>query len=306
VDIVVSGSHGLIGSALTTWLASRGHRIVRLVRPPQVPGPDEIRWDPAEGIIDPRSLESMDAVIHLAGESVASGRWTPERKRRIRESRVRGTGLLAGALAQLIGGPRVLICASAIGYYGNRGDEILVEESAPGSGFLADVTREWEAAADRARRAGLRVVHLRTGIVLSPSGGALPRLLSVFRMGLGGRLGSGRQFMSWITIDDEVGAIDHTLQHASLAGPVNLVSPQPVTNREFAGTLARVLRRPALFAVPGVILQAALGEFSNEVLGSLRVHPARLLATGYAFQYPDLESGLLHVLRPGAVPPVAG
>ena len=306
MDIVVSGSHGLIGSALTSWLGSRGHRIVRLVRPPQASGPDEIRWDPAEGIIDPRSLENIDAVIHLAGESIATGRWTPERKRRIRDSRVRGTGLLAGALAQLRGRPRVLICASAIGYYGNRGEEILIEESAPGSGFLADLTQQWEAAADPARRANLRVVHLRTGVVLSLAGGALPRLLSVFRMGLGGRLGSGRQFMSWITIDDEVGAIDHVLQHTSLAGPVNLVSPQPVTNREFAETLARVLRRPAAFVVPGVMLQAALGEVSSEVLGSLRVHPARLLASGYAFQYPDLERGLLHILRPGAVPPVAG
>ena len=306
MDILISGSHGLIGSALTSWLASDGHRVVRLVRPPRVPAPDEISWDPAAGIIDPAGLEGMDAVIHLAGEGIASGRWTPATKRRICESRVRGTGLLAGALARARRGPRTLICASAIGYYGNRGEEILVEESAPGSGFLADVTRKWEAAAEPARQAGLRVVNLRSGIVLSPAGGALARLLPVFRLGLGGRLGTGRQFMSWITIDDEVGAIGHALQHASMSGPVNLVSPQPVTNREFARTLGRVLRRPAVFPVPAAVLRMALGEVSSEVLGSLRVHPAALLAAGYSFRHPDLETGLRAILNPSAVSQAAG
>ena len=306
MDILISGSHGLIGSALTSWLTSRGHRIVRLVRPPRAPGPGEIVWDPAAGTIDAGGLEGMDAVIHLAAESIASGRWTAARKKRIAESRVQGTGLLAGALAYARRGPRTLICASAIGYYGNRGEEILVEQSAPGSGFLADLTRKWEAAAEPARQAGLRVVHLRSGIVLSPSGGALARMLPVFRMGLGGRLGSGRQFMSWITIDDEVGAIGHALQHALMSGPVNLVSPQPVTNREFTATLCRVLRRPALFAVPATALRMALGELSGELLGSLRVHPAALLAAGYTFQHSDLESGLRDLLNRNAVSPTIG
>jgi uncharacterized protein len=306
VDILISGSHGLIGSALASWLTSRGHRIVRLVRPPRAPGPSEIVWDPIAGTIDAGGLEGIDAVVHLAGEGIASGRWTPARKQRILESRVRGTDLLAGAVAHAHRGPRTLICASAIGYYGNRGEEILVEQSAPGSGFLADLARKWEAAAEPARRSGLRVVHLRSGIVLSPTGGALARLLPVFRLGMGGRLGSGRQFMSWITIDDEVGAIGHVLQHASMSGPINLVSPQPVTNREFAGTLGRVLRRPALLSAPAIALRMALGELSGELLGSLRVHPAALLAAGYRFRHPDLETGLRHLLNRNAVSQVTG
>ena len=306
MDILISGSHGLIGSALTSWLTSRGHRIVRLVRPPRAPGPSEIVWDPIAGTIDAGGLEGMDAVIHLAGESIASGRWTHARKQRILESRVRGTGLIAGALAHTRREPRTLICASAIGYYGNRGDEILIEQSGPGSGFLADLARNWEAAAEPARQAGIRVVHLRSGIVLSPTGGALARLLPVFRLGLGGRLGSGRQFMSWITIDDEVGAIGHALQHASMIGPVNLVSPQPVTNREFAETLGRVLRRPALFSAPAIALRMALGELSSELLGSLRVHPAAILAAGYTFRHPDLETGLRALLNRSAGSPTTG
>jgi len=215
---------------------------------------------------------------------------------------VQGTGLLAGALARLTRKPETLICASATGYYGDRGDEILVEESAPGAGFLADLCREWEAAAEPARAAGIRVAHLRSGVVLSPTGGALARLMPVFRRGLGGRLGNGRQFMPWITLDDEIEAIVHVLTRGDLRGPVNLVSPIPVTNREFTAALGRVLRRPTLFPVPEGILRLALGEVAGELFASQRVHPARLLGTGYAFRHPELEGGLRRLIEPIAAP----
>ena len=299
MKILVSGSHGLIGSALVSLLAGRGHRIIRLVRRLPAPGPQEAGWDPQARTIDGRALEGLDAAIHLAGESVARGRWTAAKKARIRESRVESTRFLARTLAGLTRRPRVLICASAIGYYGHRGDEILVEESAPGQGFLAEVCREWEAAAEAARQAGIRVVHVRTGLVLSPTGGALGALLPLFRLGLGGRFGSGRQWMSWITLDDEVEAIAHALGRDTIHGPVNLVSPQPVTNREFTNTLARVLRRPAVLAVPGAVLRAVAGEAAGELLGSQRAHPGRLLAGGYAFRHPELEAGLRHLLAAG-------
>jgi len=298
MNILVSGSHGLIGSALVPALNARGHRIVRLVRAPTAPSPEQIAWDPGSGRIDARALEGIDAVIHLAGESIATGRWTAAKKARIRESRVRGTRSIADALAGLGRKPNVLMCASATGYYGDREEEILVEDSEPGAGFLAEVVRAWEAAAAPARDAGIRVVHLRSGVVLSPGGGALARLLPVFRLGLGGRLGSGRQFMSWITIDDEVEAIVLALTRDDLRGPVNCVSPNPVTNREFTAALGRILRRPAPCAVPGTMLRLALGEVASELLASQRVHPARLLAAGYAFRYPAVELALHHLLEP--------
>jgi len=237
--------------------------------------------------------------VHLAGENLAAGWWTAERKRRIRDSRVGGTRLLAEALAGLRQRPRLLLSASATGYYGHRGEEILVEASAPGTGFLAAVCREWEAAAAPARDAGVRVVYLRSGVVLSPAGGALARLLPMFRLGLGATLGTGRQFMPWITLDDEVGAILHLLTH-DISGPVNLVSPQQVTNREFTATLCRIVRRPALLRVPGQALRMVLGEAAGELLASERVHPARLLETGYAFRHPELESTLRDLVGAGA------
>lgn len=298
MNILISGSHGLIGSTAARVLADRGHRIVRLVRTPDAAFPDQVGWDPARDQIDAPALEGTDAVIHLAGENIAGGRWTAARKARIRDSRVRGTRLVAGTLARLSRKPRVLICASAIGYYGDRGAEILVEDSAPGIGFLADVCREWEAAAAPARDAGIRVVHLRTGVVLSASGGALTRLLPIFRLGLGGPLGSGRQFMSWITLDDVVAAIGHLLTQ-DVRGPVNLTSPHPVTNREFTATLGRFLRRPTPFPVPAPLLWVALGEMAGDLLASQRAHPAALLDSGYAFRHPDLEQGMRHVLAPG-------
>ena len=293
--ILVTGSHGLIGSALIPLLASRGHHIVRVVRGDPGSTPDQIPWDPEAGTLDGARLDGADAVIHLAGENIAAGRWTAARKGRIRRSRVDSTRLLAETLGRLRRRPTVLITASAVGYYGDRGDEILVEDSAPGGGFLATLCRDWEAAADPARASGIRVVHLRTGMVLSRTGGPLAPLLPIFRAGLGGVLGNGRQFMSWIGLDDEVEAIHHALTHDAVAGPVNLVSPHPVTNREFTATLGRVLRRPTLLAVPAAALRLALGELAGEILSSARAYPARLLATGYAFHCPDLEGALRHL-----------
>jgi uncharacterized protein (TIGR01777 family) len=297
MNILLTGSHGLIGRALVPALTAQSHRTVRLIRVSSTPAPDDVVWDPATGqVADPSRLDGFDAVIHLAGESIAAGRWTQARKARIRESRVRGTRLLADILARSPHPPRMLICASAVGYYGDRGQDILREESAPGTGFLAEVCREWEAASDPARRAGIRVAHLRTGIVLSPAGGALARLLPMCRLGLGGALGSGRQYMSWIAIDDVVGAILHLLANAGVAGPVNLVAPRPVTNREFTAALGRVLGRPTLFAVPAVALRIALGEMAGELLGSVRAEPAALQRSGYTFRHPDLEGALRALL----------
>lgn len=270
--------------------------MTRLVRA-EAASPDQIAWDPVGGRIDASAIEGIDGVIHLAGENIAAGRWTAARKARIRDSRVRGTRLIAGTLARLSRKPQFLISASAIGYYGSRGDEILVEDSAAGTGFLAGVCREWETATLPARDAGIRVAYLRTGVVLSSTGGALTRLLPIFRLGLGGQLGSGRQFMSWIALDDVVAAIAHVLTQ-DVRGPVNLTAPDPVTNREFTATLGRLLRRPTPFPVPAAILRIALGEMADELLGSQRAHPARLLDTGYAFRHPELEQGLRQALRP--------
>jgi uncharacterized protein (TIGR01777 family) len=298
--VAVTGSTGLVGGALTPRLAAGGHQVVRLVRPATtalLPGERAVSWDPAAGAIDSTGLVGVDAVVHLAGESIASGRWTEARKRRIRASRVGSTRLLAEALARLARPPRVLVAASATGYYGDRGDEVLREESAPGSGFLAGVCREWEAAAEPAARHGIRVVHLRIGLVLSRAGGALASLLTPFRLGAGGPVGSGAQYWSWITLDDLLGAILHALTTEALAGPVNAVAPNPVSNREFAKTLGRVLRRPALLRLPAFAARLVLGEMADALLlASARVVPARLQATGYAFRAPTLEGALRHEL----------
>jgi uncharacterized protein (TIGR01777 family) len=308
MKILVSGSTGLIGSALVPFLTAGGHAVVALARtgarraashPAQA-----VEWNPDAGIINRAALEGFDAVVHLAGENIA-GRWTAAKKERIRASRTGPTRLISEALAQLTRPPKVLVCASAVGIYGDRGDEILVEASAPGSGFLAEVGREWEAAAEPARVAGIRVVHLRFGIVLSPRGGALARMLPAFRLGLGGRVGSGRQFWSWIALDDAVGAIHHTLFTDSLSGPVNAVAPQAVTNGEFTRTLARVLGRPALLPAPACALRLALGEMAEAaLLASTRAEPRRLAETGYAFRFPQLEPALRHLLgRDASGPP---
>jgi len=299
--VLVTGSHGLVGSALVPALAARGDRVLKLVRgmgPVQAATPHEIVWDPAAGTIDVGRLAGVDAVIHLAGENISAGRWTRARKARIRDSRVRGTRLLAETVAALPHPPRVLLAASATGYYGDRGAEILSEDSSPGTGFLADVCREWEAAVEPARRAGIRVVSMRSGVVLSPVGGMLAQVRPVFRLGLGGRLGSGRQYLSWIAIDDLVGAVLHLLADASAAGPVNTVAPGPVTNAEFTQALGRALSRPALFAIPAPVLRAMFGEMADgALLASTRAEPARLLASGYQFQWRDVAGALRHLLQ---------
>ena len=297
LHVVISGSTGLVGAALVPFLTTGGHRVTRLVRsPPQHPA-DEVRWDPAGGSIDAARLEGVDAVVHLAGENIAAGRWTDAAKARIKESRIRGTRLLCESLARLRQPPQVLVCASAIGYYGDRGAAVVDEDSEPGRGFLADVCRAWEAATAPASAAGIRVVQLRLGVVLTAAGGALAKLLLPFQLGAGGRLGSGEQYMSWIALDDLIGAILHSMRTETLQGAVNAVAPQPVTNLEFTKTLGRVLSRPTLFPVPAAAVRLAFGEMADEMLlAGARVAPARLTATHYTFRYPDLEAALRHTL----------
>jgi len=295
--VLVTGSSGLIGSALVPSLVAQGDEVTCLVRPNTQPGPGQVVWDPDADRLDPSSLEGFDAIVHLAAENISKRRWSSEQKRRIRESRTKGTRLLAGTLGQLLHPPRVLVSATAIGYYGDRGDEVLTEDSLRGSGFLADVCHEWEEAAELAARTA-RVVKLRFGAVLSTSGGALALMLIPFRAGLGGALGSGRQYMSWIAIDDVTGVIRHAISNQSLlGGPVNVVAPQPVTNREFTKTLGHVISRPTFLAVPSFVLRLALGEVADAVLlASTRVLPARLQSSGYAFRYFKLEPALRYLL----------
>jgi uncharacterized protein (TIGR01777 family) len=296
MHVAVTGSSGLIGSALFAFLATEGHQVTRLVRRP--PGGErEIQWEPEAGVRELSGLEGVDAVVHLAGENIASGRWTPQRKAEIRRSRVEGTRRLCESFTRLGRPPKVLASASAIGYYGDRGDEVLREESQPGSDFLAQVCRDWEAATEPASRAGVRVVQSRIGIILSPAGGALKKMLLPFSLGLGGKIGTGRQFMSWISLDDAVGATYHALTTDSLVGAVNVVAPAPVTNSEFTRTLARVLRRPALVPMPAFAARLAFGEMADALLlASARVVPSRLQGSGYRFRHPELEGALRHLL----------
>ncbi len=297
MKVLVTGASGLVGSALVPFLTMGGHRVTRLVRSQPRPGVAEMQWDPAAGIQDLTSLEGMDAVVHLAGENIASGRWTVARKARIRDSRVTGTRTLCEALARLSQPPKVLVSASAIGYYGDRGAEALWENSAFGTGFLPEVCRVWEEATQPAVQTGIRVVLLRIGIVLSPTGGALAKMLLPFKLGLGGIIGSGKQYMSWIALDDVVGAVNHALVTDTLRGPVNAVAPFPVTNGEFTRTLGRVLGRPTVFPVPAFAARLAFGEMADELLlASTRVEPKRLLATQYTFRCPELDGALRHVL----------
>jgi uncharacterized protein (TIGR01777 family) len=297
MKILISGSTGFIGSALVGSLTGQGHQVHRLVRSTPDAGNNEVPWNPSAGKLEAARLEGLDAVVHLAGEGIASGRWTAEKKARIRDSRVQGTRLLSEALARLTNPPEVMACASAIGYYGNRGEELLREESPPGTGFLAETCQEWEKAAQAAIQKGIRVVHLRFGIVLGLKGGALGLMLPPFRMGLGGPLGSGRQITSWISLDDAVGAIRYALTNVTLRGSVNVVSPHSVTNLEFTKTLGRVLCRPTLFPVPAFAARLLFGEMADEaLLASARVEPAHLQAAGYRFRYPELTGALRHLL----------
>jgi uncharacterized protein (TIGR01777 family) len=296
MHVVVSGSRGLVGSALVPFLTTGGHHVTRLVRG-MAKGPDETAWDPSRGLVDTSRFDAADALVHLAGENIAAGRWTPARKAEIRRSRVDGTRNLSEVLARLPDPPKVLVSASAIGLYGDRGTEILTEESASGTGFLADVCREWETATEPASRAGIRVVNLRFGMILSPRGGALRKMLLPFRLGMGGRIGSGEQFTSWIALDDAIGAVHHALCEDALHGPVNAVAPNPVSNAKFTCTLARVLRRPTLLPVPAFAARLAFGEMADALLlAGARVQPARLQASGYRFRFPDLDSALRHLL----------
>ncbi len=297
VRVLVSGSSGLIGSALTRALAGGNHTVVRLVRHPASRDGSSVMWDPERQTIDRAGLDGLDAVVHLAGEPIL-GRWTAAKKRRIKDSRVLGTRLLAEALATLARRPSVLVCASAEGYYGDRGDEVLTEESAAGHGFLAGVCREWESAADPARQAGIRVVNIRTGLVLARGGGLLKTLLLPFQLGLGGPIGRGRSYWSWVTLDDLIAVYRFAIASESLSGAVNATAPAPVTNAEFARTLGIVLRRPAVLPVPPVALRLMYGRQAAEeaMLSGARLAPARLLAAGFKFRYPELEPALRHVL----------
>ncbi len=292
--ILVSGSRGLIGSELVPALESAGDTVARLARGSAKAG--EIAWLPS-GHIASAALEGTEAVIHLAGESI-QGRWTPEKKRAIRESRVEGTRSLVAALSRAGRPPQVFISASAVGYYGDRGTELLTEESPGGIDFLAQVARDWEAAAEAAAQAGMRAVELRFGVVLSARGGALGKMLLPFRLGAGGRVGSGRQVWSWVAMDDVIGAILHALSTPALRGPVNVVAPHPVSNAEFTRTLAAVLHRPSLFPMPEVAVKTLFGEMGTTLLlSSQRVVPAKLEATGYRFKFADLKPALEHLLQ---------
>jgi len=295
MKVAITGSSGLIGSSLRRRLAV-DHTVIAVVR--GVPGEGQISWDPATERLERADLDGVDAVIHLAGAGIADKRWTDAQKQTLLDSRVRGTGLLARTLAALDRRPEVLLSASAIGYYGDRGDAELTEASSRGEGFLADLCEQWEQATAPAEEAGIRVAQLRTGIVLSRAGGALARQLPLFRFGLGGRLGSGRQYTSWVTLEDEVEAIRFALDTPGLRGPLNLTAPRPVTNGEFTATLGRVLHRPAVLPVPPVALRLVLGrQLADEaILAGQRVLPRALLDAGYQFTQPELEDGLRSVL----------
>jgi len=295
--ITISGATGMIGSALVTRLREGGHGVRRLVRSARDAQPGDVRWDPASETLDARVLEGSDAIVHLAGAPIAR-RWTTEHKREIRESRLRGTELIARAVAAMEVKPRVVLSGSAVGYYGDRGDELLDESSAPGNDFLGTLAREWEGAAAPIADAGVRLVLLRTGIVLAPDGGALEKLLLPFKLGVGGPIGGGRQWMSWISLDDHLGAMEHALFTDTLVGPVNLVAPNPVTNATFATTLGRVLERPALLPLPGFALELVYGEMAHAtLLAGQRALPKALMASGFEFQHPTLEQALRTVLN---------
>jgi uncharacterized protein (TIGR01777 family) len=296
MNVLVTGSHGMIGTALIPRLRARGDRVLRLVRgDPE--GSDDVRWDPPAGTIDAAALEGVDAVVHLAGVGIGDKKWTEARKKEVLESRTIPTMLLARTLAALDGKPRVLVSASAIGYYGDRGDDVLTEAAAAGNDFGARVCRAWEEATAPAEEAGIRVVRTRTGLVLTARGGFLKRLLLPFKLGIGGRLGSGRQWMSWITLDDDLDAILHVIDTDSLAGPVNLTAPNPVTNAEFTQLLGRAVHRPTVVPTPMPALKVVYGsELVDTLLGSERVVPERLQQSGFTFSHPELDGALHAVL----------
>lgn len=293
MKIAIAGGSGLLGSALIPDLENEGHEVVRLVR--NNPRGNEIEWHPNQDAIDAEKLAGFDAIINLAGENVAEGRWTEEKKKKIHDSRVHGTHLLSEAIARLARKPRAFLCASATGIYGDRGDESLDEQSESGGGFLAGVCREWEKATEPAQRAGVRVVNFRFGPVIARAGGMLEKMLTPFKMGVGGKIGSGKQYISWVSIDDAVAAMKLALNDESLRGPLNVVSPRPVTNERFTRALGEVLSRPTLMAMPAFAARLAFGEMADEMLlVSQRVLPKKLQAAGFQFQYGDLDAALQH------------
>ncbi|MDM8524883.1 TIGR01777 family oxidoreductase [Desulfococcaceae bacterium HSG8] len=295
LNILISGASGIVGSALVPFLTTGGHRVIRLVR--RCPEKKEVFWNPLSGYLDPNDLNGIDTVIHLAGENIGQGRWTKAKKKRILESRIKGTSLIARAAAKLRPMPRVMVCASAIGYYGNRGEWILTEKDGPGNDFISQVCYEWEKAAAPAIEKGIRVVFLRIGIALTPAGGALAKLLLPFQAGVGGKLGNGRQYMSWVSMDDVISVIHRMITDDSMEGPVNVVAPNPVTNIELTKILGRVLSRPTSLSVPAPLIRLAFGEMGREVpLSSTRVIPEKLLKAGYKFYDPDPEGAILHLL----------
>lgn len=297
-DVAITGASGLVGSALIASLRSSGSKTLQITRNQQAIANDVATWDPEQGFAAPERLNGVKAVVHLAGENIAGGRWTAARKRRIRDSRVHGTTTLCRTLAGLERKPEVLVCASAIGFYGDHGDEALDESSAAGEGFLPEVCQEWEGSTAAAAEAGIRVVLARFGLILSRDGGALTPLLLQFKLGAGGRVGDGRQYWSWIDIDDVVGAIRHAISAEGLSGPVNVVAPHPVTNAEFTKVLGKVLHRPTLLPLPGFMARTVMGQMADDLLlASARVQPRRLQASGYQFRFSDLESALRHELR---------
>jgi uncharacterized protein (TIGR01777 family) len=297
MKVLISGGSGLVGGALTGALRADGHSVCHLVRPGGKAAPDDVQWNPLSALVDVPAMEGFDAVVNLNGASIADGRWTPKRKTILRGSRVDSTRVLVDALSHLRQPPRVFVCASATGYYGNRGDEVLTETSSYGNDFLAILCRAWEGEAARAASSGIRTVIMRFGIVLSADGGALPRMLTPFKCGAGGRLGSGKQWMSWIALEDVVRVLRAAIDDARWNGPVNLVSPEPVRNSEFTRVLASVLHRPAIFPAPALALRLALGEMADALLlSSQRVLPECLQQYSFAFRYENLEAALHAVL----------
>jgi uncharacterized protein (TIGR01777 family) len=295
MNVAVTGSHGLIGSTLVPFLGTCGHKVIRLVR--SQPQSNDVLWNPQSRQIDAEKLRDVDAIVHLAGENIASGRWTEAKKLELRKSRIESTRLLCQSIANMRRPPKVLICASAIGYYGDTGSTAVTEDGASGTGFLSELCEEWEAACEPARRRGVRVVNLRLGVVLSPRGGALAMMLLPFVMGAGGIIGSGKQYMSWISVDDAAGIINYALSHEDLSGPVNAVSPNSVTNKEYTKTLGKVLFRPTIVPVPAFAARLVFGQMADELLlASCRVNPSKLQSSGYQFQYASLENALRHLL----------
>lgn len=298
MNIAVTGASGFIGSNLMPFLSAKGHTVSRILRSNPEGGKRDISWQPENGSWDTAYPDGLDGVVHLAGESIATEKWTEEKKNRIRDSRIRGTQLLCETISKLVNPPDVLVCASAIGFYGDRGEETLNEESPKGNGFLSDVCQGWEEATKIADQKGIRVVNLRFGMVLSAKGGALAKMLTPFKMGTGGRLGSGDQYMSWAAIDDVVGTIHHAIITDTLRGPVNVVAPQSVTNKVFTKTLGKVLKRPTMLPLPAFAARFIFGEMADELfLASVRAQPVKLINSGYQFLYPDLEGALRHLLE---------